>query len=513
MTRKAQRQRKKQYKKRNSTLQKDTRQQRSIGKSLSTRGMKAVSDIVNLLKPYELSDNNKFKTYAMMIQDEAVWSSVESRITSIEVAQSNFKLKCDKNSERSVWLKDFINYNLANMQRTTRAIGRECAEMVYNGISLHELVASIKGTGEYAGMFTLDDLVYIDPLTIDTRQPYSTKDNGHTITYWRQNRGAFKDTNPTFTKSTNLNSLTGVQEIPASKVGVCAYSASSSRPMGTAALDAAYTPWREKHLINEFLLDGIQKDLAGMPVLGVPLDLLDKAGADPNSDEAATLNQLQEHLQNLHAGHETYAIVPTDTFNEAGSGAAMFQFKFQGVEGGGKGFDLVAVIEQKKKAIYNVLGASHLITGENGGGSYNLQEGKSNIAAHYSNRDNILIDEMYNKMVIPMILKLNGLTEELLSDIPVYKHGEVQPLSMDEKGKYFQRVQRALPITPVVANKLLEDLGIDEIIDENIDPEEFKQMLLLAGLENGAGESMGSSGVGETQAGGSSSDNNSENSA
>lgn len=497
------------------TIQKDTRSQRSASKSIASPAIHSVQRIVQLLKPYELSNTNRFETYQLMIGDEAVWSSVESRMTSIEVAQANFKLKYDKNSERSVFLKEFIEHNLRGMARTMRAVGRECGEMVYNGIALHEPTASVEKSGEYVGLFTLDDIIYIDPLTIDTIRPYETEEGGRKLKYWRQKKSAFVDTSNQLTlRQAQQFSQTGAVRIDSRKVGVSAYAASQSRPMGTSALDAAYTPWKEKNLIQEYLLVGIQKDLAGTPVLRVPVDLFEKA-KEANSDAAATLAQLQEHMANLHAGDQTFMILPSDAFNDAGSGALQYDVDFKGISGTGKNFDLVSIIEQKKKAIYNVLGASHLITGENGGGSLNMLEGQVGIQAHYSNRDNMIVDDMMNKTVIPFILMLNGMNDEKTKDIPQYCHGDVQPLSVDEVSKALQRTGAVglLPKNdPIFLNEAYEKMGFLYRFDEKLSPEEVSKLTGEETSRSGDGMRSGmSNGVGDATGGGDTSTTNSEN--
>ena len=118
---------------------------------------------------------------------------------------------------------------------------------------------------------------------------------------------------------------------------------------------------------------------------------------------------------------------------------------------------------------------------------------------------------MWNTKFIPLLLRLNGFEDELVSDIPVYKHGEVQPLSIEEWSKGFQRMQRAIPITPKVANALLNRLQIPFQVPEDMGQEDLKELLLLAGLEIKDGE--GTSGTGESQSGGAASAVNSENAA
>lgn len=493
-----------------SELQKDTRMQRMSRTMDSTLAIETVSKIVDLIKPWELNPANRFQTYQLMMLDADIVACVSERIKGIETAQANSKFIYDENSERSVFLKNYLDHCVYRMKGSLRAFGSDAGEMVYNGLAPFEIVTDVDiDHPEFTGTFVLDALSYIDPLTIDMTKPFETKNSGREITHINQRLNSFRDT--TGLLESGVFGITGRKPIDFRKVAIATYSGSSSRPFGRSPFDATYTPWREKGLIQEYLLMGIQKDLAGTPVLRVPLQLFEEA-KDPNSAAARTMEQLQIQMSNLHAGDQTFMILPSDTFSENGSGTQMYGAQFLGVEGSGKAFDLVAILEQKKKTIYTVMGCSHLITGENGGGSYNLQEGKANIAAHYNERDNLIIDEIWNEKVIPLLFKLNGWKEKL-SDIPVYKHGQVQPVSLDEWGKGFQRVQRALPMTPKVVNAVLKRLEIPYQVDENTSQEELKELLLLAGLQNNSGAGEGSSGTGDTQSGGASSDNNSENAA
>lgn len=492
-----------------ATKNNTTREQRKANTIDATQAMGYIKRIVETLRPWELSPSERFKTYWTMLCDDAVWSSVSSRVSAIETSQARSRLKYNKNSELSKELYDFLNYNLLYMDRTTRSIGRDAAEMVYNGCSPFEIVTQYAPeTSPYRNMFVLKDLVYIDPLTIDPIKPFKTKNFGREVVSLSQKASAFRDLDVG-----GFSGLHGSVDIDWRKVGMCSYASNSNRPLGMSDLDAAYTAWREKILIQDYLLMGIQKDLAGTPVLRVPQQLFDDSQADPNSLASATLNQLQSHMANLHAGDQTFVILPSDTFNETGTGEKLYDINFKGIDGSSKMFNLVEIIEQKKKAIYTVLGASHLITGENGASSYNLHEGKASQAAHLSERDSIIIDEMWNKKVIPLILRLNGFTDIPPEDIPVFEHGEVQPVSLDEKGKYINRVARMLPAVPEVVNSLLADLDIDYRVPEGTSQEEIREMLFTFEEPSKVGTGDGTSGTGNSQQGGGASDTNSENAA
>jgi len=493
------------------TITKESRLQRSSKSLDSTLAIETVRKMVDLLKPWELSPSHKYKTYQLMLRNPDVYSAVESRITGIESAQALPRLVYDKNSERSAFLKDLVEYNIKSMQGTSRSIGREAAEMVVNGVAPFEVSFRREAKyQDYLGYRVLDKINYIDPLTIDSARPFITKGGGQELIFLNQRKDAFKDT--IGVRNRVQVGVSGSVEIDMRKVAMVSYGSTASKPFGTSPLDAVYDTWREIDLVNNLLLVGIQKDLAGTPVLRVPQDLFDQA-ADPNSDAARTIEQLKSHMASLHAGDQTYMILPSDGFAENGTGNLMYDVSFKGIDGRNKSFELVDILEQKKKTIYTALGAAHLITGENGGGSYNLLEGKANIQAHYSKRDNLLIDEMWNERIIPLILEMNDLTNEKISDIPVYKHGNVQPLSADEKGKFFMRTQRAMPIVPDVVNGLLETMDIDYRVPENTSTEELLQMCALSGIEVNNGESEGTSGTGNSQAEVTNSDTNGENAA
>lgn len=496
------------------TIYKESRQQRSSGTLDSTVAIETVRKMTDLLKPWELNPQNKFKTYQRMLQHPDVYSAVESRITGIEGAQAKPRLTYDKSSERSTWLKKFIEYNIYAMKGTPRSVGREAAEIVVNGLTPFEISMKKETTyTDYMGYRVLDKISYIDPLTIEPSKPFVVKGGGRELVYLNQRKDSFRDSSGLL--ENRVVGISGNIEIDMRKVALVAYGATQSKPFGTSPLDAAYPVWKEIDLVNEYLLMGIQKDLAGTPVLRVPQDLLDQA-SDPNSNAADTLEKLKTHMGNLHAGDQSYIILSSDTWSENGSGAQQYDITFKGVDGTNKNFDLVSIIEQKKKTIYTVLGATHIIAGENGGGSYNLLEGKADIQAHYSKRDNLLIDEMWNKTIIPLILKMNNLFNEKVSDIPVYRHGEVQPVSLDELSKGTQRMG-AVGLLPKYdinfLNETYEKMGYDYRLDDDLTPEQLKALLSEETSRSGDGMVSGlSNGVGEATGGGDTSVTNSENS-
>lgn len=170
----------------------------------------------------------------------------------------------------------------------------------------------------------------------------------------------------------------------------------------------------------------------------------------------------------------------------------------------------MALIDQRRRAILTVLGAQHLSVGEDGGGGMNLLEGKSDMQAFYAERDNTIIEEMFNNNIFPQLMRIN---EWVVSkeDMPEWVSGEIQPVSLDERGKFINRVARLLPAIPEVMNNILEAMGVESRVSETATADELRDMLFEFKEPSKVGSGEGSSGTGITVQG--NSDTNSENAA
>jgi len=114
----------------------NTTAQRASKKQFATAAIAAVSKVVKTLKPYELGVHQRLKTYQSMLNDEAVFSAVDSRASNIQKAQAKGKFKYNKNSEESKRVKEFFEYCMDNLEdQTIATIGRSAAEHIYNSFS------------------------------------------------------------------------------------------------------------------------------------------------------------------------------------------------------------------------------------------------------------------------------------------------------------------------------------------------------------------------------------------
>ena len=263
-------------------------------------------------------------------------------------------------------------------------------------------------------------------------------------------------------------------------------------------------------MIASYEVVGVSKDMGGLLVLRVPTDIINKAAEDPNSDEAKSLKTLQTNAANVHAGDQTYILLGSDTLDGSGSGKFSYDIELKGIDGSGKQYKTSELINERKKAILDSLGAGFLNLGNDGVGSYSLSVGKQSLHAFYMERHLLFIKSVFENQLIPQIAELNGikLSED---EMPRMVFGEIDEPDQDVLSKVGQRVGSVglFPKNKEVLLDYWDKLGLDISSLKDMSQEQIDKMLTPD--DNRAGESQGSSGTGNTQAGGAASSVNSAN--
>lgn len=487
-----------------------TKEQRATKRRLGTSAIQLIKDQIEYLKPFELSSSQRLITYERMMLDPDVSTPFNKTKEMVEQAFSSYDIKHNKHSEASVQAKEFMEWCIEsnfNMTTSPRSVAGHAYSYAKNKLSMFEKEYGKISGGDWDGFYGLSGLYPVSVSTIDTLNPFKVSDQGRKLEYARQRVTAFKD-NLDLKAHQYPNTEDGFVHIPTSKLAIFTDSPDPINPFGISIFDHIYEEWRFKTLVKEILLTGVAKDLAGTPIFYVPSVIMEEAEADVNSWQANFLKDLDNQAANLHNGDQTYIRLPSDP-HEGTSSLREFEVKFLGIEGTSKGFDLVEILEQSKKAIYNAFGAANLLAGESGGGSYNLIEGQNSNHAFTVKRAVTLIEEVWNKDIFPQLFRLN---EWKLSpkDMPKFRAGSVSPVSLDELGKFFNRTMRALPAVPAVVNHLLDLQGIDYQVEEKATFEEVRSMMFAFESPSKTGTGEGSSGEGSSKQ--TNSDTNDENS-
>lgn len=100
--------------------------------------------------------------------------------------------------------------------------------------------------------------------------------------------------------------------IPRGKFLLFRFDPKNNNPQGTSPLNGCWEAWKYLQLVREYQAVGVAKDLGGIPVIGYPVEKLIEAAADPSGAAATTLDSLKASAAALHAGDESFAVVPID---------------------------------------------------------------------------------------------------------------------------------------------------------------------------------------------------------
>ena len=482
-------------------------------KGRGTAGIAFYSQLVEKIQPYELKWPQSMLTYEAMKNDDAISSVLNLNYVLLETAFSRYKVKFNKNSPKSVEAAKFLNFCLNNMdQQSFSQFVRNAQTFKEKGFSITEKVYKKVRNGEYEGMWKISQLANRPQMSLDGNQPFETDAGGRRITFAKQNTHYFEDVkNNTRSIHHTQTGSEGFKRIRRKKFILFGENVTDSTPFGNPLFKACYKLWKEKVLLEDLEVNGASKDLAGIIELAIPGEILEKAALDPNSPEALMVDDLLTTAANVHAGTQPYFVRPSD-LQESSNSVTDYGIKLLGLEGAGRQFTPGDMITQRRKAIFDIWGAGHTITGE-GSKSYNSAEVQNSIHLHYIKRDIQVIEEGINLDLIPQLL--NSMNDFDLSheDMPKVVAGEIDKISIDEVSKMIQRV---ISVNGLVATKeniiyYHSLLGFDTDSMESMSEKELiESMTKIAGGASRAGEGMGTSGTGSSQ-NASGGDNNMEN--
>ena len=476
--------------------------------------MKEVGGWIRDQAKYELQYPRSIKTFAEM-RNHAV---VDAGATVGEVFLTKSLLKGrwvagDNKSERSRDAAGFLNWNLKNLdnggwyEAITNMI--TCFQ---NGFSWQEKVFAKNNSQEWTGKFQYK-IKKLAPRSADSVQEWVWKD---AVTK-RNLVGLVQYKSSTLNNPFNTISLNPIPKsnvlstlIPLEKIMLLSWNSTNGNPQGKSDFVGCYKSYKELSMIEAYELLGISKSLAGVLVIRMPTDHLNKAMEDPTSDEAKALSAFKKQCSAIQQGDQTFIILGSDVQGENGNGKYVYDMALQGIDGGTGNNNTKDVIAMKEKSILNSFAAGFLTLGDSGVGSYSLADTKQSLHAFYMERKLMFIADALQRQIAKPLLEINQykLNE---SEMPIFEYGELDDADADVASKVIQRVA-SVGMFPKEKAFLLDSLrqcGLDVTSLEDLTEEDL--MSRLTDETSRAGEGQGTSGTGGSQKGGVTSSTNMEN--
>lgn len=288
----------------------------------------------------------------------------------------------------------------------------------------------------------------------------------------------------------SMSAKDGIIPIDRSKFLLFSVDSVKGNPEGKSLLKNVYLSYKQLSMLKDQLLLGVAKDMAAVPIVYLPPDLMD-ANAPP--EKKAAYQAYQTLVDNVAAGTQRGVILPM-MYDE---GKQMFEFKLLEGKSNSK-FDIPALIKQLQNDILIALNCDVITMGPDVEGSFSIKNSKTNLCAMAIEHRLNEIRDVLNNDLIPQLFALNGWDQERL---PTFEYGDIVDLDTEAFSKLVQRVASVglVEVDRPVINKIRSAMGVPELAaDAPVD----KENLTGAQSKAGAGMEPGTTGEGTAKIGG-----------
>ena len=211
-------------------------------------------------------------------------------------------------------------------------------------------------------------------------------------------------------------------------------------PEGLSIFRRAYRPWYIKKRMEEIEGYGMERDLAGFPVLYSPPDL------DIFDPEDPDMVRMLQYAQNLVSG------IRRDSLEGVvlkGGTPDMPGWKLELLASSGKRqFDTNATIDRWDKRIATSVLADFVLLGQQQVGSFALADSKTKIFALAIGAYLDIICEVINNQGIPRLIDMNGDHFKGITDYPQMVHGDIEDVDLTQFTTFIKEMIGAGVLTP-----------------------------------------------------------------
>lgn len=198
-------------------------------------------------------------------------------------------------------------------------------------------------------------------------------------------------------------------------------------PEGRSILRTAYRSWYFKKRMEGIEAIGVERDLAGLPVMRVPSQMMADDAAD---EERAAFAAYQEMVARVRRDEKEGVILPSD--RDPATGEPLFSFELMS-SSGGRQLDTTRIIDRYDRRIAMATLAQFIFLGQQAVGSFALSSDQTALFATAVGGWLDSIAEPVNGRLIPTLWSVNGLPRALM---PKAVPGDVETPNLGELGRY-----------------------------------------------------------------------------
>jgi hypothetical protein len=175
-----------------------------------------------------------------------------------------------------------------------------------------------------------------------------------------------------------------------------------NNPEGFSILRTSYRPWYYKKRIEELESVGIERDLAGLPMVTVPTSYLSAA---KGSEQGKMVEGLRKMVRSVRRNEQEGVIFPIEYDQDTKQ--KLFEFTLLN-SGGARQHNTDAIIRRYEERQLMTILADFIMVGHQSTGTYNLHVDKTGIFREALNATARNIAEVFNRHAIPRLFAANG---------------------------------------------------------------------------------------------------------
>ena len=237
--------------------------------------------------------------------------------------------------------------------------------------------------------------------------------------------------------------------IPAEKILLFRTESRKENPEGRSILRNAYKSYYHKKRIQEIEGIGIERDLAGFPLLIAP--------------EGMNIWEMPEKFAEAMAFVQNIRRDAMEGFVLPGG----WELKLLST-GGARQFDTNAVIQRYDQAIARTVLADFILLGSQNVGSWALSSDKTRLFAMAIGAYLDIVTEVFNRQAIPALIDVNGKVFAGITDYPRLEHGDIETQDLNVLATFVKEMVGIGAITPDenLENYLREQASLPQNLED-----------------------------------------------
>lgn len=374
----------------------------------------------------ELRGIRGVEAYQEMADNDATVGAILFAIEML-MRQSEFHIEPGGDTEKDREAAEFVESCMDDMDRTWADTLSEILSFMTYGWSYHEIVYK-RRIGR-------------------TKSPVTNSKHSDGLIGWRGLPIRSQDTLYGWVYKDESDELLAMDQVPPPYFEHCIIPVEKAlhfrtrsrkdNPEGRSILRTAYRAYYFKKRMEEIEGYGMERDLAGFPVLYAPTDLPIWDQNDP--EMVQTLARAEHIVSSIRRDAREGLVLPG---GESG-------WKIELISSGSRRqFDTNAIIDRYDKRIATSVLADFVMLGQQQVGSFALADNKTKIFAMAIGTYLDTICEVFNNQGIPRLIDINGDHFKGITDYPYMVHGDIEDKDMALFASYITEMVGAGVLVP-----------------------------------------------------------------